>query len=341
MAQVRFVKSPYTANFTMVHNDIIRDNSITDKARGLFLRIWMLSNIDNGYITIEGLVKGTKGGKKSVNSALDELIEAGYVKKVKLQRTAEQQNLWYEYHLRDSLSLQFPDDTCEDPMCQNEQTGSDPMCQKAISPNGTHKSNIYNKSTNSVDPSGPTQAGEEERGSLKEKVYSDEKYKDALALAEKLREYIETSLERHRKPSEASFLKWVVEIERLIRIDGVSPDDVNRILEWIFTNPAGMFWRPNIQSGKKLRQHFPRLWEEMKRSEEPTRSEMVDFLLHKYGKDQPFFRYKRKNTGEVVSLCLHGEPPLLYDYERGNKIDGKEAKIVWQMLIKARTERLI
>lgn len=67
-------------NFTVIDNTVFKDNSLSLKAKGMLCQ--MLSLPDNWAFTIKGLVKQCKDGKDSVMSALNELEEAGYFRRV-------------------------------------------------------------------------------------------------------------------------------------------------------------------------------------------------------------------------------------------------------------------
>jgi hypothetical protein len=49
---------------------------------------------------------------------------------------------------------------------------------------------------------------------------------------------------------------WSKDIERAIRIDGRTEDQLIGCIEWIYSTEKGRFWIPNILSGKKLREKF-------------------------------------------------------------------------------------
>ena len=70
--------------FVMIDRRIFENDSLSLKAKGLLG--YLLSRPDNWTICMADLVKRTKDGKDSVNSALDELIESGYVVKTEQQR---------------------------------------------------------------------------------------------------------------------------------------------------------------------------------------------------------------------------------------------------------------
>ena len=54
---------------------------------------------------------------------------------------------------------------------------------------------------------------------------------------------------------------WAVEIEKLIRLDKKAPETIRQVILWVKT--PGNFWFPNIESGKKLREKFERLYGQM------------------------------------------------------------------------------
>ena len=60
---------------------------------------------------------------------------------------------------------------------------------------------------------------------------------------------------------------WSEDIEKLRRIDKIPSDKISMMIQWLFTSKHkdALFWRGNIQSGKKLREHFPKLINAMER----------------------------------------------------------------------------
>lgn len=57
---------------------------------------------------------------------------------------------------------------------------------------------------------------------------------------------------------------WVADMERMIRIDGRSPNKVASTIGWLATgrDETAVFWRKNIRSPAKLREHWDRMAEE-------------------------------------------------------------------------------
>jgi hypothetical protein len=52
---------------------------------------------------------------------------------------------------------------------------------------------------------------------------------------------------------------WFTDIEKAIRIDKRSKEDLLKIIDWIYS-PGGEFWKANILSGKKLREKFDAMY---------------------------------------------------------------------------------
>lgn len=89
-------------NFSMISNEIIRDDTVSLKAKGLYALI-------QSYITLEdfSLYKGfllskCKEGKKAFDAAWKELKDAGYLIQYQMQDQETKQFYW-EYDLVDSV----------------------------------------------------------------------------------------------------------------------------------------------------------------------------------------------------------------------------------------------
>jgi len=49
---------------------------------------------------------------------------------------------------------------------------------------------------------------------------------------------------------------WIADIDKAMRIDNRTELQLMNCIEWIYHNPKGSFWIPNILSGRKLREKF-------------------------------------------------------------------------------------
>ena len=58
-----------------------------------------------------------------------------------------------------------------------------------------------------------------------------------------------------KRPTDAQFARWVSDIDKAMRLDNRTPNELIGAIDWMQT-PRGGFWRPNILSGKKLREKF-------------------------------------------------------------------------------------
>lgn len=75
------------------------------------------------------------------------------------------------------------------------------------------------------------------------------------------------------------YQKWTKDIEKCIRIDGRTEDQLKECINWIYTNEKGNFWIPNILSGKKLREKFSTISIQAKNNRN-NKSNMVDTLYN-------------------------------------------------------------
>jgi hypothetical protein len=63
------------------------------------------------------------------------------------------------------------------------------------------------------------------------------------------------------KKDEETIKRWAQDIEKLIRIDKKSPENIGKVIMWVKT--PGNFWFHNIESGMKLRKQYERLYGQM------------------------------------------------------------------------------
>lgn len=73
------VRAEKKSNYTILPNDFLLDETISDKARGTLARL--LSRPDNWNLNINHLVKTGKAGHAAVRSAIKELEAAGYIRR--------------------------------------------------------------------------------------------------------------------------------------------------------------------------------------------------------------------------------------------------------------------
>ena len=93
------IRSEKKGNYTILPNEFLLDDTISDKSRGLLARL--LSRPDNWNLNVNYLVKTGKTGHVAVRSAIKELEDAGYIQK-EVSRHANGRIIGVEYIIRDS-----------------------------------------------------------------------------------------------------------------------------------------------------------------------------------------------------------------------------------------------
>lgn len=83
-------------------------------------------------------------------------------------------------------------------------------------------------------------------------VTTSKSYEDSLEIAEYLFSKIITINSSFKKPN---FEVWAKDIDKAIRIDNRSKEELINCINWVYTK-QGEFWQRNILSGNKLRQKF-------------------------------------------------------------------------------------
>ncbi len=79
---------------------------------------------------------------------------------------------------------------------------------------------------------------------------------DVISVGDYLRHRILTEQPTARIPENLN--GWYGDIDKAIRLDKRTKDDLISCIDWIYTSD-GSFWRPNIRSGKKLRDKFDQM----------------------------------------------------------------------------------
>lgn len=92
------------SNFTQVSNNIINDNSLSYKAKGIYLHLVSKPNGWDFYI--DEIVKSSKDGKESVQSGLKELESAGYLKRTPAKSQENGKFTGYDYYIYNSKNRQ-------------------------------------------------------------------------------------------------------------------------------------------------------------------------------------------------------------------------------------------
>jgi hypothetical protein len=100
--------------FTVISNEILEDSCLSWKSKGLLC--YLLSKPDNFVLSVSYLEKKAKDGRDSVRSAILELIDAKYCRRVRL-RDEKGKLKGFEYQVFDSK--------CNDNGCMDEEVVGD------------------------------------------------------------------------------------------------------------------------------------------------------------------------------------------------------------------------
>ena len=94
----------------------------------------------------------------------------------------------------------------------------------------------------------------------------------------------------HFTTSQKHIEQWAKDIEKLSRIDKRSYEDIEKVIRWVKTE--GNFWCPNIISGSKLREKYPRVFLQMQqqyaRSPPEGKNKRFDYNVTGAQEEMPF-----------------------------------------------------
>jgi len=97
------LEKDFKSNFTQIPNSVLNDKTLSYKAKGLFA--FMVSKPDKWEFSLNGLVSQSKETRQSILNIMNELIESGYMTKIKNRINGRQATNNYKLHLEPNKSL--------------------------------------------------------------------------------------------------------------------------------------------------------------------------------------------------------------------------------------------
>ena len=92
-------------NFSMISNEIIRDDTVSLKTKGLYALIQSYITMDDFTLYKGFLMSKCPEGRRSFDSAWNQLKQSGYL--VQYRMKDEKNHFYYEYELLDVPVYQF------------------------------------------------------------------------------------------------------------------------------------------------------------------------------------------------------------------------------------------
>ncbi len=317
-------------DFTQTPNELILDKNLTSNEK-LF---WIyLNSKPDTWKFYDGAICSELGiSRKTAQRYRKGLVKAGYLA-CRMRTGDGGEHVGIDYYLfakrGDSHSFIVTSDMKQgdDGSVYIDYSGVDKSDHGGVDkndhPRGESKMSTLSNTYNNTDIVAPKDDDENSE------VLS-ETFVDALHVATYLADKLEEANEAYKYPSEAKLNGWAREIDRAIRLDGRTKEDLVSVIDWIHNDPAGSFWIPNIASGTKLRAQFDRLWFQMHNSK--PKQNIRDRILSFVKKGEVFLKFTDKDTGEKISLCIFGDFNSLYDYNRSKYLDKDKADRLWKYI---------
>jgi len=99
-------RMPKDKNFTQIHNNLINDRNLTTNAKAIL--IYMLSKYDEWQFYEKDITNHFKDNVKIIKRGIKELIEKGYVERIKLRDQSGK--FVYVYDIYEQPELKEEDD---------------------------------------------------------------------------------------------------------------------------------------------------------------------------------------------------------------------------------------
>lgn len=217
------------ARFTNIDRRTVNDDAVSFKALGLL--VWMLDKPDDWSFDSETIARlERKEGRDAIRSAFRELEAAGYMRR---ERRQNERGHW----VTETVVYEVP-------------------------PTDDGFSGVGRPGVGQTDV-GPADVGEPgalmktvEPKTVTERESPSPMATDAARLCDLLADSLANRTDDARRPTVT--VRWVTDMDRLLRIDERSVADVERVIRWLDggKDEVAAFWRPNVRSPEKLRLHW-------------------------------------------------------------------------------------
>ena len=243
--------------FTRVPNAAINDERLDLKSRGLLLL--MLSKPDDWRFTETNLARDAGVGVDQLRTAIARLIDAGYVHRYR--ELADGRPVLRTSVTDRALSSEEWDQALDAGRVPAPRRGDVPEVE-------TPQPGETQGGTNEVDaPTNETPPTTESSAEIPTTQVAAKGWDEARELSEYLADAIVESggPDANRPKVTAS---WVEHMEKLVRIDGRTPDQVRAAVDWVHRSPPdtqGAWWADKVLSPSNLRRHYEKLRRQARR----------------------------------------------------------------------------
>lgn len=282
MSVIRIKK---TENYVVLAKECLENPNLSFKAKGLWA--YCMGRPNDWEFKIIHLIKVSKDGEDAIYSAIKELEQEGYCKKMQPNKNGKFQSVDYEMYEVSILKKCLPQPDFPD--AGNPRAGNPAL----LSNDKTNSSSSKEDSDNDLyqEPAAPVSA-------------------EASALADLFLQKI-----KEKKPDfkPKAFQKWAIQFEYMMRLDKRSADAIKRVISHVTSDVANLVY---VQSAKKLREDFDRI--EMKLEASSVKDlvrknrEYALALKNKYPEQMKRMRFDEKfvsnpEAGKEVPFNIHQE----------------------------------
>lgn len=228
---VTIVRKAKKSKYSIISNTLLQDVNLSWKAKGILC--YLLHLPDDWKINLIHLQKQATDGRESLKSGFKELKEKGYVEHQTIREKGKiLSHIWIVH---------------EEPILKNDRDDKEPEAGKPSSGFTTcgksaTTNNLYSESKDS-----------ESILKTKESVETATLSADADSLVSFFIEKIKERKTDFKLPDRK---RWLLEIDRMIRIDKRDPKKIKSMIEWIHRDS---FWSKNILSPQKLREKYDQI----------------------------------------------------------------------------------
>ena len=207
--------------FITISVEIMHDNNLTHSQKFILAEIEQLASLEKGCIASNEHFAQLIGiAKESVSRSINDLRDKGYIE-IEIVNGSRNHTRIITVNNLSTLNKT-----------------SRPPKQNIKTPLTKHQETKENKQSNTT---------------VNKTIVTTQSEEDSLRIANYLLNNILKHNPTFKKPKIES---WAKDIDKAIRLDKRTVEQLKDCIDWIYKNEKGSFWISNILSGKKLREKF-------------------------------------------------------------------------------------
>lgn len=242
--RTEFIRVIKDRNYTVLHNQFLKRNDLSWKAKGILA--YILSLPDDWNINLKEVMTHATEGEKAFRSGWKELKDLGYVDRRPIRDDDTKKITHWETIVRESVDV-----TTNEPLTQNLHVGKEDV------------GNLHVDNDNLLSTDSTKYLSKQNTNNRKGRKYSFDDTQ--FELAKLLWEKIKVNFPNNKEPNLEA---WANDIRLMMEQDNRTVAEIKGVINW---SQKHEFWYANIQSARTLRAKYETMYAQADREKKQSK----------------------------------------------------------------------